>query len=86
MEMKYKKNVFFFKDAVKKFENVEDYTKELMQICNSQDEMFKLLSEQIHAESTIIDAKFRHVHNSIKFFGLSFLMLLIIIATILFEL
>lgn len=85
MELKYKKNVFFFKDAVKKFENSEEYTKELMRICSSQDEMYELLSEQIHAESNIIDVKFRHVHNSIKFFGLSFLMLLIILVTIVFE-
>jgi hypothetical protein len=82
MEMKYHRNVFFFRDAVKKFGNVDEYTKTLMQICNSQEEMFKQLGEQIHAESTIIDVKFKHVHNAIKFFGLSFFLLLIIIVTI----
>ncbi|MFC4722188.1 Pycsar system effector family protein [Geojedonia litorea] len=83
MEFKYNKNVFFFGDAVSKFGNTEDYTKQLMKVCGNKDELFQQLSEQIHAESKIITGKFQSVHNSIKFFGLSFLMLIIMLFIIL---
>ena len=71
MKTKYDTNVFFFKDATHKFESVEAYTKELIKVCGSEDKMYKLLAEQIHAESTIIDAKFVNVQRSILFFTLS---------------
>jgi hypothetical protein len=71
IELKYKKNVFFFRDAVFAFGTVEEYTKKLMEICASEEEMFVHLSHQIHIESKIIDQKFKSVHEAIKFFGLS---------------
>jgi hypothetical protein len=77
MEMSYKKNVFFFSDAVTKFGNTEDYTKELIETCGSQEKLYQLLSEQIHAESKIINGKFRNVQKSIMFFGISFLFIII---------
>ena len=77
MEMSYEKNVFFFRDAVTKFGNTEDYTKELIKTCGSQEKLYQLLSEQIHAESKIINAKFKNVQKSIMFFGISFLFIII---------
>ena len=73
IEMNYKDNVFFFKDAVYAFGNKETYSKKLMEICNSEEEFFEQLSFQIHAESKIIDKKFDCVQKSIRFFALSFL-------------
>ena len=77
MEMSYDKNVFFFRDAINKFGNTEDYAKELINSCGSEKKLYQLLAEQIHAESKIINAKFINVQKSILFFGISFLLLII---------
>ncbi|GAB4164179.1 MAG: hypothetical protein Tsb0033_25300 [Winogradskyella sp.] len=71
MEMKYERNVFFFKDAVNEFENVDEFSKEIIRICGSKEELYQKLAEQIHAESKIIDDKFKSVRQSITFFALS---------------
>ncbi|MEN8125725.1 MAG: Pycsar system effector family protein [Bacteroidota bacterium] len=73
MELKYDKNVFFFRDAVYRFGNVEEYRKKIIDVCNNQDELFKHLSEQIHVESKIIEFKFKYVKRSIIFFAISFI-------------
>jgi len=75
IEMKYKKNVFFFRDAIYSFGDVKSYAKRLMEVCEGQ-EIYEQLSEQIHIESKIIDQKFICVRKSIKFFGLSFIFVL----------
>jgi len=79
IELKYDKNVFFFRDAVYGFGDVKAYTKKLMEVCDSE-EIYKQLSQQIHIESKIIDQKFISVHKSIKFFGLSFIFVIIALA------
>lgn len=76
MELKYDKNVFFFKDAVYSFGSAKKYTKKLMEVCESED-IFVQLGEQIHVESKIIDQKFLCVQRSIKFFGLSVIFVLV---------
>lgn len=77
IEVKYKKNVFFFRDAVFAFGTVDEYTKKLMEICSSEEEMFVHLSHQIHIESKIIDQKFKSVHEAIKYFGWSLIFVLL---------
>lgn len=77
LEMKYDPNVFFFKDAVNEFENVEAFSKEIIKICGSKDQLYQKLAEQIHAESKIIDDKFKSVRKSITFFALSILLIFI---------
>lgn len=72
IESKYSKNVFFFRDAVYAFGNTKSYSKKLMEVCNDPEELFEMLSEQVHVESVIIDAKFKSVLSSIKFFAFSF--------------
>ena len=79
IETKYDKNVFFFKDATNAFGNIEEYTKVLMKVCTSKEELFVQLSQQIHVESKIIDRKFNSVQKSIKFFGLSVIFVLAIV-------
>ena len=73
IETKNDKNVFFFKDAVESYGNVHEYTKTLMDTCNSDDEFFRMLSEQIYIESKIINRKFISVQKSLRFFALSFM-------------
>ncbi|UCE94098.1 Pycsar system effector family protein [Lutimonas zeaxanthinifaciens] len=80
LELKYDKNVFFFRDAVYGFGDAKEYTKKLMEVCNSEHEMFEQLSQQIHIESKIIDQKFICVQKSIKFFGLSFIFVIMALA------
>lgn len=80
IEVKYDSNVFFFRDAIFAFGNVEEFTKKLMEVCASEEEMFIQLSQQIHIESKIIDQKFKSVHEAIKFFGLSLVFVLLSVA------
>jgi len=79
IEMKYNKNVFFFRDAAYAFGTIEEYTNKLMKVCSSEEELFIQLGEQIHVESKIIDEKFKCVQKSIRFFGLSFVFVILTI-------
>lgn len=79
IEARYNKNVFFFRNAVNDFGTIEEYTKKLIEVIGSEEELHKQLSEQIHVESKIIDQKFKSVNMSIKFFGVSFVFLVIIL-------
>ena len=79
IESKYDNNVFFFKNAAYAFGNMEEYTKQLMEVCVSKEELYKQLGQQIHIESIIIDKKFDSVRKSIKFFGISFIFVLLML-------
>jgi len=79
IELKYTKNVFFFRDAVYGFGDVKDFSKKIMEV-SAGEEIYEQLSEQIHIESKIIDQKFISVQKSIKFFGLSFIFVLAALA------
>ena len=81
MELKYRKNVFFFRDAALRFGNIEEYGKKWMQVCQTNDEIIEPLSDQIHVESKIVNQKFRDVQKAIIFFAASFI---IIIQTLVF--
>ena len=65
IELKYDKNVFFFKNAASAFGNVKEYSKKLIKVCGSEEEQLNQLSQQIHVESKIIDQKFKSVITSI---------------------
>ena len=78
-ETKYDKNVFFFKDAANNFGTMHDYTQKLMEVCNTKEEFFTMLSQQIHVESIIIDQKFSSVQKSIFFFAISFFFVVLMI-------
>ncbi len=79
LELKYNRNVFFFQDAARAYKNIEEYTKELLEVYLSEEELFKQLSEQIYIESKIIDAKFMNVQKSIKYLALSFVFIVILL-------
>lgn len=81
MALDYDNNVFFFRNAAKHYANVKEYKKELMRVCNSEEEIESHLSEQVHAESVIIDEKFYHVKRAIQFFVLSFIFVVAMITT-----
>jgi len=79
IELKYTKNVFFFRDAVYGFGDVKAFSKKIMEV-SAGEEIYEQLSEQIHIESKIIDQKFISVQKSIRFFGLSFIFVLAALA------
>ncbi len=79
IELKFKKNVFFFRDAVYSFGNIDEYSKKLTEICTDEKELFIQLSHQVFIESTIIDQKFKSVQKSIKYFAISFIFIILII-------
>lgn len=85
LELKYDKNVFFFGDAAHKYENVKTFTKEITTICLSNDDIVEKLSEQIHAESVIIDRKFYYVKKAIQFFVLSFVFIVLMMSVWVFT-
>lgn len=76
---KYEKNVLFFRDAVYSFGSIEKYTKNLIEIFGEEEEFYTQLGQQIYIESMIIDKKFQHVENAIKYFAISFIFIIIIV-------
>ncbi|MEA1786042.1 DUF5706 domain-containing protein [Arenibacter sp. GZD96] len=86
MELKYDKNVFFFKDAAHSFGTIDEYTQKLTEVCESEKELYTQLGHQIHIESIIIDKKFVSVKKSITFFALSFAIALLIVLVWLIQL
>ncbi len=76
---KYEKNVLFFRDAVYSFGSIEKYTKRLIEIFGEEEDFYSQLGQQIYIESMIIDKKFQHVENAIKYFALSFIFIIIIV-------
>ena len=77
IELKYDKNVFFYRDAVHAFGSIEEYTNRLQDVMIDKELIFNQLSQQIHVESKIIDQKFKSVQNAIKYFGFSFIIALV---------
>lgn len=77
MELTYDRNVFFFQDAVYKFGDAKEYSKELIDVCAKEKRIVEQLSEQIHADSVIIDKKFYNVKRASQFFIISFLILIL---------
>ena len=85
MELKYDRNVFFFKDAAENYDSVEEFTQEITTVCATEESIITQLSHQIHAESKIIDQKFFSVKRAIQCFGISFLFVIAIITLWVFQ-
>jgi hypothetical protein len=79
LELKYDKNVFFFRDAVYSFGNVEEYSLKLMHVVGNEAELCSQLSQQVHIESKVVDKKFGSVKKSIRFFAFSFITVILLI-------
>jgi len=85
LEGKFNKNVFFFRDAAHNYGSIDEFTIKLIKVCDDEEELFKQLGEQIFIESKIIDEKFKNVQRSIKFLGLSFIFVVLLIGVWLFN-
>ena len=86
IEKDYDKNVFFFRDAVNAFGNSKEYSKKLMNVCVTEEELVSQLAQQIYIESKIINQKFKCIQSSLKYFAISFVFFLILLLLWIFQL
>lgn len=86
MELKFDKNVFFFRDTVNHFGNVAQYSQKLKETVADRDKLFDQLGQQIFIESKIVETKFRSVKKAMKYMGLSFVFVVLIMILWLFQL
>jgi hypothetical protein len=86
LELKFDKNIFFFRDAAQSYGGIDEFTKELLKVYLNEEELFKQLGEQIYIESKIIDEKFKNVQKSIKFLAFSFIFVVLLLVLWLLKL
>ncbi|TPV32750.1 ABC transporter ATP-binding protein [Paucihalobacter ruber] len=76
-EAKFDKNIFFFRDVITKFGDVDEFSKTFFEISKDEDRLFHQLGHQIYIVSKIANVKFRYVHLSLRFLAASLVVLLI---------
>jgi hypothetical protein len=76
-EAKFDKNIFFFRDVISKFGDVDEFSNTFFEISKDEDRLFHQLGHQIYIVSKIANVKFRYVHLSLRFLAASLVVLLI---------
>lgn len=76
-EAKFDKNIFFFRDVITKFGDVDEFSKTFFEISKDEDQIFHQLGHQIYIVSKIANVKFRYVHLSLRFLAAGLVVLLI---------
>ena len=79
LELKFKKSIFFFRDAAKAYGDVAEYSNAYVSVCGDPKQLYQQLSQQIYIESVVVNKKFVSVQRSLRFFALSFAAVLILI-------
>ncbi|MET6990951.1 Pycsar system effector family protein [Sediminicola arcticus] len=77
IETKFNSNMFFFHDVVTKYGSIQEYSKELMDLMDNEEELYDHLGAQIFVNSLIASKKFTDVNKSVKNLVYSFIPLLI---------
>lgn len=77
LETKYDKNIFFFRDIISKFGNIDEFSKTFYDVSLDEDQIFNHLGHQIFIISKIASIKFKYVQRSLQFLALSIFLLLI---------
>lgn len=80
IEGKFDKNIFFFRDVISKFGNIQEFSRTFYTVSLNEEELFLQLGQQIFIISKIADYKFRNVNRSIRFLGFGLFLLLAIAA------
>lgn len=78
IEGNYEKNMFFFKDIITKFGDVNQFSKSFFEMSTDENQLFKQLGEQIFIISKIADWKFKNVKRAISLLAISLGVLFII--------
>jgi len=86
IEGKYKKNIFFFHDAITQYGDIENYTLEFDRITSHEESLYDQLGQQIYIHSKIVAQKIRDVNKSVKYLAFSFIPLLILLLFTVFAL
>ena len=86
IEGKYKKNIFFFHDAITQYGDIENYTLEFDRITCHEETLYDQLGQQIYIHSKIVAQKIRDVNKSVKYLAFSFIPLLILLLFTVFAL
>lgn len=76
-EAKFDKNIFFFRDVISKFGNIDEFSKTFFEISKDEDRLFHQLGHQIFIISKIANIKFKYVQFSLRFLAASLVVLLI---------
>lgn len=82
INQKLKKSVFFFHDINFFYKTPDNYSKELIRVMESEEELKELLAEQAYINGVIASDKYVNVTKSIKYMVYSFCVL---ISLLLFE-
>ncbi|MDG5492168.1 Pycsar system effector family protein [Psychroserpens sp. SPM9] len=77
IEGKFSKNMFFFKDIISKFGDVEEFSKTFLKMSQDEDQLFLQLGEQIFIISKISDWKFKNVKRAIRLLAIGLIILFI---------
>ncbi len=76
VEGSYKKNVFFFQDAVTNYGDIDSFVKTFDKVVSDDETLFDQLGQQIFIHSKIVKEKLRDVNRSVKYLAFSFVPLL----------
>jgi len=76
VEGSYKKNVFFFQDAISSYGDIDAYSKVFDKVVSDDVTLFEQLGQQIYIHSKIVREKLRDVNRSVKYLAFSFVPLL----------
>lgn len=77
-EAKFDKNIFFFRDVISKFGNIDEYSKTFFEISKDEDRLFHQLGHQIFIISKIANVKFNYVQKSLRFLAAGLVVLLFV--------
>ena len=78
-EARFDKNIFFFRDVITKFGDIDEYSKTFFEISKDEDRLFHQLGHQIFIVSKIADVKFKYVQKSLRFLAAGLVVLLIVL-------
>jgi hypothetical protein len=79
IEKTYDKNVFFFGDVISAFGDIHSFSKTFYRISVDADKLFDQLGQQIYINSKIAASKFKNVNRSLRYLGISLLILLLLL-------
>ena len=77
IEGKFSRNMFFFKDIISKFGDVESFSKTFLTMSKDEEKLFHQLGEQIYIISKISDWKFKNVKRAITLLATGLIILFI---------
>jgi hypothetical protein len=78
IEGRYEKNMFFFKDIISKFGDINQFSKSFFEMSTDENQLFKQLGEQVFIISKIADWKFKNVKRAISLLAYGMIILFLI--------